>query len=315
MLPPQTHIHDDNLMTTADLLASGYDDRAITRLVARGVLHRIRHGAYTFAIHWHQLDEVGRHLLTARAVLRNVKAPTLLCGPTAARALGAPTWDLGDEVHVVRPDQRSDRRRAGRAPHRGRLLVGDVTVRHGLPVTSGTKTALDVITQTDQEHALVVVDGLLHTKETTLPLLEQRSRAMDHDPGSLIFPIILGLTDGRHESAGETRSAAMFRAHQLPRPEPQYEIRDRYGHVVARVDFAWPELGVFVEFDGKVKYGRLRRPGESVEEAVLREKKREELVCGLTGWRCVRITWADLYRPELVIARICASFRGEPWPA
>ena len=46
-----------------------------------------------------------------------------------------------------------------------------------------------------------------------------------------------------------------------------------------------------------------------------REKRREELICGLTGWRCIRIVWADLYRPELVIARIVAAMRGENWAA
>ena len=54
-----------------------------------------------------------------------------------------------------------------------RYVVADTTIRDGLPVTSGTRTALDVIAMTDEEHALVVVDGLLHNGETTLPLLER----------------------------------------------------------------------------------------------------------------------------------------------
>ena len=32
-------------------------------------------------------------------------------------------------------------------------------------------------------------------------------------------------------------------------------------------------------------------------DVVLREKKREALICRLTGWRCHRIVWADLYHP------------------
>ncbi len=36
----------------------------------------------------------------------------------------------------------------------------------------------------------------------------------------------------------------------------------------------------------------------------MREKAREELVCLLTGWTCLRISWADLARPELLAARI-----------
>jgi hypothetical protein len=138
---------------------------------------------------------------------------------------------------------------------------------------------------------------------------------MVHDPHTLNLPVVLRRADGRHESPGETRTDWLLWRHGLPQPVPQLEVHDRWGRVVARVDFAWPELGVFLEFDGKVKYLRHRRPGESATDAVLREKRREELVCGLTGWRCVRIVWADLYQPERTIARIRATLRGEPWLA
>ncbi|GAA1145914.1 type IV toxin-antitoxin system AbiEi family antitoxin domain-containing protein [Nocardioides aquiterrae] len=315
MKSPKIVLRDDNLMTTGDLLAMGYHDKAITRLVKRGELVRIRQGAYVFAEAWRRLDEEERHILLCRAVLRRARKPTLLTGPSAARALAVPVWDLGDDVHVNSLDRKADRRNAGRRPHRGDLLVEDTTIRNGLPITAGTRTALEIIEMTDEEHALVVVDGLLHTRETTIPLLERRAAGMAHDPGSLNVPVVLMHADGRHESAGETRTSWMLRRALLPRPEPQYEIRDRSGRVVHRVDFAWPELRVFLEFDGKEKYLKYRRKGESVADCVLREKRREELVCGLTGWRCIRIVWADLYRPELIVARIVATMRGETWAA
>ena len=314
MKSPQIVLHDDHLMTTADLLAAGYDDRAITRLVRRRVLHRIRHGAYTYADHWATLHEQGRHELLCRAVLRNARMATLLTGPSAARILGGPVWDMGELVHVTRLDQRADRRTAGRVPHRGSLRVEDTTIRTGLPVTSGTRTALDVIAMTDMEHALVIIDGLLHAGETSAELLERRAEGMNHDPHSLTVPLVLGRADARHESAGETLTEFRLRAAGMAKPVPQVEILSR-GHLVARVDLAWPELGVFLEFDGKEKYLKHRREGETVVDAVLREKRREERICRRTGWRCIRVTWADLYRPELIVARIMAASRGENWVA
>jgi len=308
-------LHVDELMMTYELLASGYDDKAIARMVRSGDLHRVRHGAYTFGHHWAELDRVDRRLLTARAVLRSARSPTVLAGPSAADAYGAPVWDLGDDVHVARLDAKADRREAGRVPHSGVLLASDVAVRRGLPVTSPTRTALDVAITADVEHALVVVDGLLHAEETTLPLLLHRAAGMSGHPGSLNLPIVLSLADGRHESAGETRAATFMRCHGIPTPVPQYEIRDRSGRIIYWVDFAWPSLRTFMEFDGKEKYLRFRRPGESVVDAVLREKRREERICGLMGWRCVRITWADLYRPEVTAARILATLAGTPWAA
>lgn len=41
-------------------------------------------------------------------------------------------------------------------------------------------------------------------------------------------------------------------------------------------------------------------------DAVLREKQRESRIAELTGWRCIRITWADLERPDGTVARILA---------
>ncbi|HEX2771983.1 MAG TPA: hypothetical protein VHN18_06080, partial [Micromonosporaceae bacterium] len=67
---------------------------------------------------------------------------------------------------------------------------------------------------------------------------------------------------------------------------------------------AWRELGVFVEFDGREKYARFRRKNESLEEFLMREKRREERICLLTGWVCIRITWADLERPAATARRI-----------
>ena len=87
-------------------------------------------------------------------------------------------------------------------------------------------------------------------------------------------------------------------------------IRDEQGREFARVDFAWEKLGCFLEFDGKVKYLALRRDGETLEEFLLREKRREEKICLLTGWVCIRITWADLENPERLARRIRALLAG-----
>jgi hypothetical protein len=37
---------------------------------------------------------------------------------------------------------------------------------------------------------------------------------------------------------------------------------------------------------------------------LLREKKREERICQLTGWVCIRIGWSDLETPVATAGRI-----------
>jgi hypothetical protein len=104
-------------------------------------------------------------------------------------------------------------------------------------------------------------------------------------------------------------SYLIWRVH-LPKPEPQLQIRDESGQLIAIVDFALPEFGVFIEFDGRLKHEMHRRDGESLNDFVLREKRREELVCTLMGWVCIRVTWDDLARPALTARRIRAVLEG-----
>jgi hypothetical protein len=303
------------LFMTHELLAAGHTDRRIADMVRSKLLYRIRHGAYTYTAYWNGLDDVEKRQLVALAVLRSARAPVALAGPSAADILGAPVWDMGDEVHLSRLDGKAGRREAGRVEHRGRVLCDDFTIRNGVPLTSGTRTAVDMIALADTEHALVTINGLLHAQETSIDLIQRRLQSMATDPHTLNAPVVLGLADGRCESAGETRTVCLCWRHRLPMPVPQYEVRNRGGRVIARVDFAWPAFNAFGEFDGKLKYLRHRRPGESIEEAVLREKRREELVCGLTGWRCIRFVWADFYTPERTASRIQATLSGVPWEA
>jgi len=304
---------DHGIFLRREAIALGYDDRALDRARRAGQIHRVRHGAYVFWEQWQPCDEQARHLLRARAVLRTVRSEVALSHTTALIVMGAPLWDLPlVDVHLTRLDRRAGRREAGVAQHRGRILPGDVTEIGGIPVTSPVRTALDMTRITDVEHSLVPLDWLLHTKALVKPDLHARAATMSLSPGTLATELVIRLADGRLESAGESRSHHMFWRGGLPKSVPQFEVQDEWGEVVARVDFAWPEYGVFLEFDGRTKYEQLRKEGESVLDVVLREKKREEMICRLTGWRCIRIVWADLYRPAETIAYIRGVLAGGP---
>ncbi len=283
----------------------GYNDAVIARLVKDGTLIRVRRGAYTFDHVWRTLTPEGKYALRTRSVLRQAKTPVVLSHVSALPEWGAPLWDLDlTTVHVTRLDGRTGRRERGVQQHQGCIVAGDVTARNGVSVMSATRTALEVTTVAGLEASLCVLDDLLHRGLTTIELLYERYETMNYWPNTLSTDLALRLSDGRAESIAETRTRFLCWRGSLPAPVPQYEIRDEYGDLVAKVDLAWPELGVFLEFDGRVKYERFLRKGETAADAVIREKRREERICELTGWRCIRITWADLERPEATIARI-----------
>ena len=67
----------------------------------------------------------------------------------------------------------------------------------------------------------------------------------------------------------------------LPDPVRQYWIEEAR----ARLDLAWPELGLFVELDGQ------HHEGQPVYDA-----RRETAVVAATGWLCGRFTWTEVVR-------------------
>jgi hypothetical protein len=124
----------------------------------------------------------------------------------------------------------------------------------------------------------------------------------------------VSLLDAASESYGESVSRVVVQEHGVPTPLPQVLVHDRRGAFVARVDFAWPALGVVGEFDGRVKYGRDLAPDEDVAEVLWREKQREDLLREL-GWLVVRWTWADLHHPQEWLARLARALeRGRDLP-
>jgi len=294
-------------MLRGELLADGYNDKAIARLVREGTWTKLRHGAYTESSTWAKLDERGRHALRARAVVLQARTPVVVSHLSACTFYDAPSWGLDlTTIHITREDGKAGRREAGVDQHCGVLDDGDVVPIDGLPVMSATRLALETTMVAPVEPSLGVVNHLLHASLTTLPELRERYARMGQWPGSLTTDLVLRLADPRVESLGETRCCYLFFANGLPKPELQWPVRDASGRVVARLDFAWPELGVYVEFDGRVKYEKLLKPGQSAADVVIAEKRREELIYRLTGWRCLRLTWRDLEDPRAFLAALRA---------
>lgn len=301
---------EHGVFLTRDALALGYDEKSIRRLIRAGVWQRVRHGAYVSMPEWEALDPCGRHRLRARAVLRTGKTGHLLSHTSALVEFGVPTWDLDlRDVHVTRPDMRGGRREAGVCQHQGRLIENDYWACNGVSLTSPTRTALDITTITDPEHALVAIDGLLHAGLTTIGQTMARYEGMTHRPHTLGTGLILSLADGRAATPGKTRARYLCWRYGLPKPELQYEIYAPNGELVAVVDLAWPDYGVFLEFDGMIKYGALLKDGESPKDVIVREQRREEEVCALTGWRSIRLIWRDYLTPDRTARRIARELR------
>jgi len=295
-----------------ELLTQGYDDYAIRQLLRLGAIVRLRRGAFAAKDPHDKLDVVGQHGLLARAVLRQAKTEVVLSHVSGLGEYDVPVWgiDLTD-VHVTRVDGKVGRHEAGVHQHCGRIQEGDVVTRNGVQVMSATRLALEVTTLVDVERSLCVVNFLLNAGHTTREQLRARYCTMECWPNTLATDIVLRLADPRIESVAESRCYHLFWRCGLPAPELQHEVRDVDGELIGRLDFAWPALGVWIEFDGNVKYEKPLKPGQSASDVVLAEKRREDRIRRRTGWRCIRLTWADLEHPERTAAMLRRELLGQ----
>lgn len=288
-----------------ELLAAGQNDKTLARALRDGTFRRPRTGAYVDGKLWDRLDASQRFVLRVRAAYRQSRTPVVLSHSSPLPFLNAPTWgiDLSD-VHLTRVDGRAGRREAGVRQHSGSILGGDTVELFGMTAMTPIRVALEVTTIASVETGLVVLNHFLHDGAFTLEEITARYHAtMEQWPYSLKTDLVLRLGDAAMESVGETRTSFLLWRERLPASVPQYEVYDGR-RLVARLDFAFPEYGAWIEFDGRAKYEKFLRDGETVADAVLREKRREDRIREITGWRCLRITWADLADPERLAGRI-----------
>lgn len=69
-----------------------------------------------------------------------------------------------------------------------------------------------------------------------------------------------------------------------------------------RLDFAWKDKKVALEFDGKTKYFDYG----PTAEVLFQERQREKALTE-NGWTFLRLTWADLFREHEFKARVLAA--------
>lgn len=302
-------LHEHGVFLRREAIALGYSDLDLRRAVRAGVLKRVRHGAYVDFGRWGQADEVGRHLLSCHAVLMTHEAPVALSHVSGAAAHGISLWgaDLA-RVHVSRLGASAGRKHHDVAYHDG-LGMRLTDSNRGFQSLSAAHCALGTATLGSVESGLVAVDSAFHLGLVTEADLQAAYLDMARWPGTARLQITLRLASRGAESVGESRARYLFWSQGLPCPQLQYEVRDG-PHLVGVTDFAWPEHKLIGEFDGRVKYGRFARPGESPADVVVREKIREDRIREITGWRFIRFSWADLDRPRETGDRTRRALRG-----
>jgi very-short-patch-repair endonuclease len=257
------------VVATTQLRDLGYSYHAIHTRVASGRLHRLMRGVYA----------AGHTRISLRA---RWMAAVLACGPGAvlSHRAAATLWELratpSGPIDVTAPSRHNI---PGIRCHWVRSLhADDVTVIDGIPVTSLSRTLLDLAEILGPQQLRTSIEA---AQRRDLLSIDALDAVIARNPGRHgLKPLRKALGELRDEapwtqSELERGFLELIRAAGLPEPQTNVVVD---GFVV---DFFWPEHNLIVEVDG-YRYHRTRRSFE--------DDRRRDAKHTVAGRRAVRVT-------------------------
>ncbi|OBK43896.1 endonuclease domain-containing protein [Mycobacterium kubicae] len=232
--------------------------------------------------------------LTAAVKARSAWLSTgaVLCGQSAAAALGTKWLDAAAPAEVVRADRRGQ---PGIVVHSYQLAEDEVRTVAGMRVTTAARTAFDIGREVPTAKAVAILDALLNA--TGIKPADVSALADQHKGARRIRRLraALDLADGGAESPQETRVRLLLIGAGLPKPETRIEFRQ----LRIRVDMGWREWQVAVEYDGVQHWNDRYQRSWDIERIALLEA---------AGWVVIRVSAEMLSRrPEVIVERVRAK--------
>ena len=186
------------------------------------------------------------------------------------------------DLHVLSPPGSRLRSADGLVVHRrdGAPLVTCTTTAGTAPAW----TAVEVARSLRRPRALATLDAALRSGTCSRPELWRAAVEQTGRRGVVAVRDLLPLADALAESPMETEARLAMIDGGLPVPELQYEIFDGNGQL-RRVDFAWPDQRVAVEYDGI--------DWHSGADAMRRDRRRQTALLDV-DWVVVPIVFEDV---------------------
>ncbi len=229
----------------SDAVACG----ALTRAQLRGpAVRRLRQGIYTT---WR-----GRltHELRCRAEALALPADAVITGRSAATVLGVRLCWPEDDVTVIAPPETRLGHRTGLDVRRTMIAAAEWRPWADGKLATSERMALDLLLGRPLPEAVADLDAVLRAglvdRATLSALVGRRS-----DNGIVLARQAVSMAN---PEAAESLPESILRVHlELAglTPVPQYWLEDRHGRI-ARVDLAFPERKVAVEYDGDWRDGQ-----------------------------------------------------------
>lgn len=243
----------------------------------------------------------------AAAALLTAGARAVVAGVTAAYLHGCRAVE-SPATHLLVPYGCETRSRKGLVVHRGRDFADDAVEVDGLRALPLDRVIANLLCTLPAPDALAVADEAMGLAGDTSELFrKQVARQIErrHDPrGTVRAAGLLDLASAGVDSPAESWIRLMVVEQGLPLPEVNWAIRDLDGKLRYRLDLAWPQLRIALEYDGYAAHA-----GREAEDRA----RRADLEA--RGWIVVVIRKEDLraFTPVVTALRAAFARRGYTW--
>jgi hypothetical protein len=264
----------------------------VTRSVLQG--SQWRHVFRDVWVHCKVPDTREMRLEAVRLVLRD---GAFVCGLTAAWICGIEAQDRrGDLVWVGCRTGSRLRTRTGCLTREITVDDSDLQVVNGITLTTRLRTIFDCARWLPLVEGVVVADAIAHDGAVSPDDLASYAAVRRGLRGIRRLDQVLDLMDPLSESPMETRVRLLLVLAGLPRPTSQLIVRDARGLFVARVDFAYEEQRLIVEYDGALHWEQRRAD----------DRRRDALRA--VGWTVLVFGRADYYdNPHVIVATVARA--------
>lgn len=240
------------------------------------------------------------HTRAAAAIL-HAGPEAVLTGHSAARLYGCTAADAAP-IHVLMPYERHLRSRPDLTVHNGGFTAADVEEVQGIRVLRLESSLATLICRARPRAALACLDQALamvppEQRLTMRGRIAEEVVARPDRRGRVQATQLLELATGLPESPAESWLLLIMVEGGIPMPSLQYSVCDLSGRERYRLDFAWPELKIAVEYDGY----------EAHEGRAELDKARDEDL-RRRGWTVVRANASDLKAPDRLLRAVRSAF-------
>lgn len=245
----------DGVASLGQAVGSGVSRRQVRRRRASGRYKRSRRGVVVIAgvpPSWRQRVRIASIAAGEQVVVSHASAARLygVEKPTSVHR----RWRRDDAFIEVSATLTRHVRLHGVRGHRtGTWEEDDLSEHAGMPVTSALRTVIDLSSRLGVDGTGRLVDNMLRKKLITMRELRERVQRLRPAPGRsvrILRIVVAARSDDfdAGESTLEARIRRVIARRRFPSPVGQHWVRD--GSFAVRLDFAYPEVKLYLEGDG-----------------------------------------------------------------